>query len=387
MNAPVHAIAAPRIFDGERWHEGSALVVERGRVAEIVRLADLPAGVPLSNRESGFLAPGFVDLQVNGGGGVMLNDRPDVAAIETIIAAHRRFGTTALLPTLITDTPEVTKAAIAAGINAVKRGVPGFLGLHLEGPHLSVARKGAHDPALIRPMEEEDLLLLCETAGALPVLYSTVAVESVTPEQIGRLRDAGVWVSLGHTDTGFAGASAAFAAGASLATHLFNAMSQLGNREPGVVGAVLDTDPVHAGLIADGIHVAPAAIRAALRAKQGPGRIFLVTDAMATIGTDMQSFTLNGRTIHRADGRLTLDDGTLAGADLDMAAAVRFTHRTVGVNLEEALRMASLYPAEAVGVAPEHGRLLPGSRADAVALDEALEVETVWIGGVEAQRG
>ncbi|MCO6048927.1 N-acetylglucosamine-6-phosphate deacetylase [Mesorhizobium sp. RP14(2022)] len=377
-----HAITgAARIFDGEIWIDGAALLLDGDRVAGIVPETALENSVRRTELDGGVLAPGFLDLQVNGGGGVMFNDSPSVDAIRTICEAHRPFGTTALLPTLITDTREITRAAIAAGIQAAKANVPGFMGLHLEGPHLSIARKGAHDPALIRPMEDDDLEALLEARKQLPVLLTTVAPESVTPEQIGRLAQGGVYVSLGHSDTGIAQAHRSFMAGATIATHLFNAMSQLGNREPGLVGAVLDHGHVYAGLIADGIHVASESIGTALRAKRGPGRIFLVTDAMSTIGTDQTSFTLNGRTIKREHGRLTLADGTLAGADLDMAAAIRFMHEVIGLEQSEALRMAGLYPAQAVGEAATRGRLASGARADFVHLSEDGHAQGTWIDG------
>jgi N-acetylglucosamine-6-phosphate deacetylase len=327
------------------------------------------------------LAPGFVDLQVNGGGGVMLNDHPDVASIETICRAHAPFGTTALLPTLITDTPEITAAAVAAGAEAAQQKVPGFLGLHLEGPHLSIARKGAHDPALIRPMTDADQAALIAARRKLPVLLTTIAPESVEPARVSALIKAGIVVSLGHSDAGYTVARAFAEAGATAVTHLFNAMSQIGNREPGLAGAAIDTSTLFAGIIADGIHVDPATMTIALRAKQGPAKIFLVTDAMATIGTDMTSFTLNGRTIYRKDGSLRLADGTLAGADLDMISAVRFVHRVVGLDLSEALRMASLYPAQAIGQSHLLGRFANVTAANIVVLSDELEVKGVWIEG------
>lgn len=367
-----------RIFDGENWHEDAALVV-RGDTVEAV--ASLPAGAQAIELDGGMLVPGFVDLQVNGGGGVMLNDRQDVETIRTICAAHAPFGTTALLPTLITDTREITAATVEAGAQAAREHVPGFLGLHLEGPHLSIARKGAHDPALIRPMSDSDEAALIAAHEKVPHLLTTVAPESVTPERIARLVAAGIVVSLGHSDTTYATAAGAATAGASMVTHLFNAMSQIGNREPGLVGAAIDTGTLYAGLIADGIHVDPAVIRIALAAKSAPARIFLVTDAMATIGTDMQSFTLNGRLIKRENGSLRLEDGTLAGADLDMISAVRFVHEKIGVGLDEALRMASLYPARAMGVDHRHGRLGKGSAANFVHLSSDLDVRGVWIDG------
>ncbi|TIW96808.1 N-acetylglucosamine-6-phosphate deacetylase [Mesorhizobium sp.] len=374
------ALTGARIFDGADWHDNAALVVSGGLVEAILPTGAIPTGVDRIETD-GLLAPGFVDLQVNGGGGVMLNDHPDVASIETICRAHAPFGTTALLPTLITDTPAITAAAVAAGAAAARQKVPGFLGLHLEGPHLSVARKGAHDPALIRPMTDVDQAALIAARKDLPVLLTTIAPESVEPARVAALAKAGLIVSLGHSDTGYATASAFAAAGATVVTHLFNAMSQIGNREPGLAGAAIDTGGLYAGIIADGIHVDPATMAIALRAKKGPGKIVLVTDAMATIGTDMTSFTLNGRTIYRKDGSLRLADGTLAGADLDMISAVRFIHRVVGLELGEALRMASLYPAEAIGQAHRLGRFANGTAADIVGLSEGLDVKSVWIGG------
>ncbi|AZO35176.1 N-acetylglucosamine-6-phosphate deacetylase [Mesorhizobium sp. M2A.F.Ca.ET.037.01.1.1] len=375
------ALTGARIFDGADWHDNAALVVKGDLVEAILPAGAIPSGVPVVETGGGLLVPGFVDIQVNGGGGVMLNDHPDVASIETICRAHAPFGTTALLVTLITDTPAITAAAIAAGGEAAREKVPGFLGLHLEGPHLSLARKGAHDPALIRPMTDADQAALIAARQDLPVLLTTIAPESVEPVRVTALAKAGVIVSLGHSDTNYATASAYAAAGATVVTHLFNAMSQIGNREPGLAGAAIDSGGLYAGIIADGIHVNPATMILALRGKQGPGKIVLVTDAMATIGTDMTSFTLNGRTIYRKDGSLRLADGTLAGADLDMISAIRFVHRVIGLDLDEALRMASLYPAEAIGQPHRLGRFANGTAADIVGLSEDLDVKNVWIGG------
>ena len=380
------AIAGARIFDGHDWHDDAALLVEFGHVSGIVRPDAVPAHSSVVHLNGGMLVPGFIDLQVNGGGGVLFNNAPTIESIRTICAAHARFGTTALLPTLITDTVDVNIDAIAAGKTAVDQGVPGFIGLHLEGPHLSLARKGTHDPALIRPMDEIDLARLIAARADLPNLLVTVAPETVTPAQISALSKAGIIVSIGHSDAGLETAGAAFDAGASMATHLFNAMSQMGNREPGVVGAVLHHGAVHAGLIADGIHVHKAAIQIALRAKTGPGRIFLVTDAMSQTGTDIDTLTLNGRTITRIDGALRLADGTLAGADLDMIDAVEFMHSEIGLPLEQAIRMASLYPAEAMGIEAEYGHLQPGAIASFVHLSGDRQIRATWINGAEVWR-
>ncbi|HTM79281.1 MAG TPA: N-acetylglucosamine-6-phosphate deacetylase [Devosia sp.] len=377
------AIRGARIFDGQDWHDDAALLLEFGQVSAIVASSAIPAHSETVHLDGGSVVPGFVDLQVNGGGGVLFNNDPSVDAIATICAAHAQFGTTALLPTLITDSVAVNIAAIAAGKAAYQQRIPGFIGLHLEGPHLSLARKGTHDPALIRPMDEADLARLIAARDAVPNLLCTVAAETVTPQQIAALSAAGIVVSLGHTDADSATASAAFAAGASMATHLFNAMSQLGSREPGVVGAVLSTETVYAGLIADGIHVHPATIAVALRAKSGPGRIFLVTDSMSQTGTDLTSFTLNGRTITRSGGALRLDNNTLAGADLDMIDAVEFMHSQVGLPFEEAVRMASLYPAQAMGLDHSLGFLGPQSVASFVHLSDDRKVRSTWIDGVQ----
>lgn len=372
-----------RIFDGKAWWDRHALVVADGKIEGIIA-ADSPTDARRVPMGGGILAPGFIDLQVNGAGGALLNLDPTLESIRTICATLARFGTTASLPTLITDTREKNRAAVAAGVEAVKAAVPGFLGLHLEGPHLSVARKGAHDPLLIRPMDEADLVALVEARKVLPNLLTTVAAETVTPNQITRLREAGLVVSIGHSDAPYDVARTAVEAGATMFTHLFNAQSQLGNRDPGVVGAALDLGAAHAGIIADGIHVHAASIGVALRAKRGPARIFLVTDAMSITGTDWESFELTGQTVYRKDGALRLANGTLAGADLTMIDAITYVHRTIGVPLDEVLRMASLYPAEALGVAGERGRIAPGLRADLVHLSDDLTVRGTLIGGETA---
>lgn len=356
------------VFDGARLVPGP-LRVEDGVVTgpgpgEEVRL------------DGGYLAPGFLDLQVNGAGGRMVDGRCTAGWLAEMCAIHARLGATGILPTLITDTPEATAAVIAAGVEAARRQVPGFLGLHLEGPHLDPRRKGAHDPVLIRPMEEADLLRLLDAAKRLPSLVVTLAPENVTVGQIARLAAAGVIVSLGHSDCTHAEARAAIAAGAACVTHLFNAMSQLGNRDPGLVGAAL-TGPVFAGLIADGIHVAPETIRIAMAASD---RLFLVSDAMAAAGSDLTEFTLNGRRILRRDGRLTLEDGTLAGADLTLPRAVAVM-AGLGTPLETALAMATARPAACLGRGDRLGHLLPGRQADMVHLGPDLALRAVWRGG------
>lgn len=376
------AITGARIFDGATWHDRSALVITDGVVEGLIA-ADSPTDAIRVPADGALLVPGFVDLQVNGGGGALLNLTPTLDAIRTICTNYVQFGTTALLPTLITDTPEKNVLAIAAGAEAVAQQVPGFLGLHIEGPHLALSRKGAHDPKLIRPMEEADLQRFLDARKKLPNLLVTVAVEAADTTQISRLAEAGVIVSIGHSDGSYAQVQAAVEAGATVVTHLFNAQSQIGNREPGVVGAALEFGAISAGLIADGIHVHPTSIGIALRSKRGPGQIFLVTDAMSPTGTDWTEFVLTGQTVYRKNGALRLADGTLAGADLTMIDAIKFVHHTVGVPLDEALRMASLYPAQALGVSATHGHLNRGARADFVVLGDDLTIRSTWIGGTK----
>lgn len=363
------------LFDGYSLSPG-VLAVEEGII--VTPPAD-SQGWQVVNLSGGVLAPGFVDLQVNGGGGAMVDGRATLASLRALCDVHAALGATAILPTLITDTQQATRAVLAAGIEATRAGVPGFLGLHLEGPHLDPLRKGAHDPALIRPMDADDLRALCEAARQLPVLLVTLAPASVSPEQIATLTAAGVRVSVGHADCSFAQAMVAHRAGARLITHLFNAMSPLTGREPGLVGAALAAD-FDVGLIADGIHVAPESIRLALAAKSA-GRVFLVSDAMAVAGTDSTAFTLGGRRINRAGGRLTLADGTLAGADLTLARAVGVMAGPVGLPLAQALAMATRLPAEAVGQEAHHGHLLAGRVANLVHLTPEGALSAVWRAG------
>lgn len=367
----MRAILPSQVFDGTRMRAG-AVILDGGRIAGV---GEVPEGVAVE-RVAGTLVPGFVDLQVNGGGGVMVDGAADLAALRHICAAHRALGTAGILPTLITDTAEATAAVIEAGVRVAEARVPGFLGLHLEGPHLDPRRRGAHDPGLIRPMTAEDLARLCEAARRLPALMVTLAPEAASPEQIATLDRAGAVVSLGHSDCTHEVAEAAFRAGARCTTHLFNAMSQIGNRAPGLAGAVL-AGTAAAGIIADGIHVHPAVLRMALAAR-GAG-LFLVSDCMAFAGTDLTELTLNGRRVLRQGGRLTLADGTLAGADLTLAQAVRVVVEQVGVTLERALAMATSVPADLMRV--RAGRIAPGAAADLVLLSETLEVRAIWMGG------
>ena len=325
------------------------------------------------------LLPGFIDTQVNGGGGALFNTTPTVEAIATIGAAHRRFGTTGFLPTLISDDLSTVAAAIAAVDAAIAAGVPGVLGIHVEGPFLNEDRKGIHDASKFRTLDQAAFELLTSLKRGRTLV--TLAPETTTPEMIGRLAAAGVTVAAGHTDASYDEVRAALDAGLRGFTHLFNAMSPLASREPGAVGAALEDPASWCGVIVDGRHVHPAVLKIAFRAKRHD-RFMLVTDAMPSVGMAEKSFTLQGRTMHVVDGVCVDEDGTLAGSDLDMAGAVRNAVAIAGLTLQEACAMASANPAAFLGLDAERGAIVPGMRADLVEADGELNVIRTWIDGV-----
>lgn len=362
-------------FVGDR-----TLLVDGANISAIVPATDSRARGAVRHDLGGrFLVPGFVDCQVNGGGGVLFNAAPNVATIRRIAGAHRRFGTTGFLPTLISDDAEVMRAAIDAVAQALREGVPGVLGIHLEGPFLAPERKGVHDAAKFR-VPDAGLIELIASLGPGRTLL-TVAPERVPPDVIAQLSARGVIVSIGHTAATYAMTRAALDAGARGFTHLFNAMSPLQSREPGVVGAALEDGQSWCGLVLDGEHVHPAAAHIALAAKPR-GKVMLVTDAMPPVGSDDKSFELYGERIEVRDGVLRSATGALAGSCLDMATAVRNAVRLLGLPLDEAVRMASTYPATFLGREHSIGAIAVGKRADLVVLNEDLTVHQVWIGGI-----
>ncbi len=361
-------------------HEAT-IVVEDGRIAQIGDTASGHAVDHAIDLDGGWLMPGFVDTQVNGGGGVLFNDTPTVEGIAAIGAAHRPFGTTAFLPTLISDTPDVIALALDAVDAAILAGVPGVLGIHIEGPVISPARKGIHDPTRFQDLDDDLLALLIRPR--LGRVMVTLAPERVTAAQIATLTAAGVLISIGHSDADHATASAGIAAGITGVTHLFNAMSPLVHRAPGVVGAVLDDQAVYCGIIVDGFHVDDAVLRIALRARPHD-RFMLVSDAMPCVGAAEKSFVLQGREIHVENGRCVGADGTLAGSDLDMAGAVRNTVDRLGVTPEIAAAMAATYPAAFLRLSQERGTLQVGRTADWVVLTRDLHPVGTWIGGASA---
>jgi N-acetylglucosamine-6-phosphate deacetylase len=377
MNDAVrHAVAADFVFDGDIVREDHAVILDGSDIAAVVPRRDLPPSLAVEMLSPGaWLAPGFIDVQVNGGGDVLFNAEPTPEAVLAIAAAHRRFGTTSLLPTFITDRPERMASAIEA-VQSLVDTAPGILGIHLEGPFLSPEKPGVHEVTAIRRPGPDDADALIRLRG---VTLVTLAPEMVPEGFIARLTKAGVRVTLGHSTATYEQTKRALAEGMTGFTHLFNAMPQLASRQPGPIAVALETPGCWYGLIADGVHVHPAMLRLALR---GAGQAMLVTDAMPPVGGARSSFRLYGEEIVVRDGRCLRSDGTLAGAALDMANAVRNCVRLVGAPLPTALRMASTAPAAFLGLSHRLGRIAPGYRADLVAFDpESISVHATWVAG------
>lgn len=371
------ALANARVLSAQGWRDDAAVIVDDGRILELA--TRVPPNAEVRDLSGRVLLPGFIDCQVNGGGGVLFNDQPTAEGIRAIGAAHRHFGTTGFLPTLISDTTGKMRAAIGAVDAAIAGNVPGVLGIHLEGPFLGRARKGVHAEKYLHAPDASELRIAESLRRGVTLL--TLAPECVPADQIHQLAQAGVIVSAGHTNADYATVRAALDAGVRGFTHLFNAMSPLTSRAPGVVGAALDDPDAWCGVIVDGHHVDAASLRVALRAKPR-GKIFLVTDAMPPVGAADPSYVLNGETIIARDGICQTANGTLAGSALNMIDAVRNTIDMLGVPLDEATRMASTYPADFLGLGATHGRIEAGCRADFTVVDPDLRVTETWIDGV-----
>jgi len=376
------ALLNGRILAGERIVGGLVVLLADGRIEAVTDLDDArcrdAAAIDL---EDHVLLPGFIDVQVNGGGGVLFNDDPSLESIRAIGAAHRRFGTTGFLPTLISDDLDTIGQAIAAVQSSLDARLPGALGIHIEGPFLNWARRGVHDPKHLRRLDNGVVSLLRSLRGGRTVL--TLAPEMTTGDMIAQLAASGILLSAGHSDASYAQTAAAIEHGVRGFTHLFNAMAPLAPREPGIVGAALYDPSTWCGIIVDGHHVDPVMLKLALRCKRHD-RFMLVTDAMPPVGSSAPSFILQGRTIHVVDGVCRDENGTLAGTGLDMATAVRNAVSLLGLSLAEAARMASEYPAAFLGLDNEIGRIAPGYRANLVLLDDGLRVQRTWIEGVSS---
>jgi N-acetylglucosamine-6-phosphate deacetylase len=380
----VTALVNGRVLRAGVLRDDEAVLVEGERILAVVPAREVPADAVRHDLQGATLLPGFIDTQVNGGGGVLFNDSPTVEGIAAIGAAHRRYGTTGFLPTLISDDLDVIRHAVAAVDAAIAQGVPGVLGIHIEGPFLNVERRGIHRADKIRELDDEGLAVLTSLKRGRTLV--TLAPERTTPATIRRLTDAGVIVAAGHSNATYEQSIAAVEAGVTGITHLFNAMSPLTSRAPGLTGAALGRPELICGIIVDGHHVSPATLRIALRCKP-PEQLMLVTDAMPSVGNHADFFLLQGRRITVRDGICKDVDGTIAGSHLDMAAAVANTVTMLGVPLEAAACMAAHAPAAFLGLADGLGEIAPGYRADLVAIDAAFGVVETWIGGVGSRAG
>jgi N-acetylglucosamine-6-phosphate deacetylase len=374
-------LSGGRVMSDHGLVDGLAVGIADGRIVAVAPAAELNGSGPRRDLAGALLLPGFIDIQANGGGDVLFNDAPTAEAIAAIGAAHRRFGTTSFLPTLISDDLAAVADALAAAREAIARGVAGVAGVHIEGPFLNAARKGIHDAGKLRRLDEAGLEILTSLGVGRTVV--TLAPEMVDAGAIARLTAAGVIVSAGHTDADYATVREALMSGMTGFTHLFNAMSPITSREPGVVGAALSDKTAWCGIIVDGRHVDPVVLKIALDCRP-LDRFILVTDAMPCVGGDRQSFTLQGKTITVRDGACFDEGGNLAGSDLDMATAVRNAVAMLDLDLADASRMASGAPAAFLGLDHERGRIAPGLRADLVLLDESLHVLETWVGGESA---
>ena len=378
----LQAIVNGCIFDGESVREHKAVLIEGEHIVAVVDPEQVPADIGASyDLEGGTLIPGFIDLQVNGGGGVLFTAAPTVDSLRTIGAAHRQYGTTGFLPTLITTRFDVMREAVSAVAEAIAIGTPGVLGLHLEGHFLSPERKGVHDAGKFCQLDQTGFDILTSLQVGSTVV--TLAPELTSPQMISRLVAEGVIVCGGHSGATYAQTRDALAQGLSGFTHLYNAMTPLQSREPGMVGAALEDDDSWFGIIADGHHIHPAAFSVAVAAKKRGGAL-LVTDAMPTVGSPDTSFILDGKTIVASEGRVTNAEGTLAGSDLTMLSAVNNAAEFARLDWFEAVRMASLYPARALGLERELGAIRPGFRASLLALDSAHRIRASWINGAMA---
>jgi len=374
------ALVNGKIFTSECWLENHVLLIDGDKIKTICAADNLPPQITtIIDLQHQRLVPGFIDTQMNGGGGVLFNDAPNIETLRTMSSAHRAFGTTGFYPTLISDDLSVVKAAMLAVKQAIIEKVPGVLGIHLEGPFLNPERKGVHDASKFKIIDEAAFNLLTSLDVGRTLI--TIAPELTTPEMISRFVSAGIIVAAGHSTANYAQTKIALNAGLTSFTHLFNAMTPFASREPGMVGAALEDKNSWCGIIADGFHVHPASLKVAHRAK-AKGKMILVTDAMPSAGATDKNFILNGELIRCENGKLTTAQGTLAGSDLTMISAVTNAVAMLEIDEDEAVRMASTYPAAMMGET-QLGAIQAGFTASMVLLDNQNRVTRSWIDGKE----
>jgi len=374
----IFALEGARIFDGYCFHENSVLVSESGKIQTIIPSSELDQSIPVTQLTGGTITPGLIDLQVNGGGGVLLNNSPTIETLNTMANAHAKFGVTQILPTVISDDSVVSLEVINAAL-ACDRIHSGILGIHIEGPFFNPEKSGVHHLEKIRPLESDDWEWI-NLLAKLPSIL-TLAPETISPEDISKIAALGIKISAGHTNANYDEVAQAIENGLSGFTHLFNAMRQMHGRDPGVVGAAFDFDSTWAGIIADGIHVHPAAIKTAIKAKNYE-KIYLVSDSMATIGSEIKHFDLYGEKIEEFGGRLVNSQGRLAGSAISLLDAVRYCIQKLEISVEQTLAMASRIPASYLGLEDQYGTFKPGLNSDICWLDDDWNVAGVWRAGI-----
>ena len=373
----MYALSNCKIYTGSDVLTDHAVIIDNDQIQSVVPATQLPEGIEVEDLDGANLSPGFIDLQLNGCGGVMLNDEITPETMQIMHEANLKSGCTSFLPTLITSSDEDMRASIAAAREYHNKYQNQSLGLHLEGPYLNVAKKGIHSVDFIRPSDDGMIDLICANADIIAKV--TLAPEQNAPEHISRLKAAGIVVSIGHTNATYAEARQGFEAGITFATHLFNAMTPMVGREPGVGGAIYDTPEVYAGIIADGFHVDYANIRIAHKIKGE--KLVLVTDATAPAGANIDHFIFVGKKVYYRDGKCVDENGTLGGSALTMIEAVQNTVEHAGIALDEALRMATLSPATAIGVEDRLGRVRKGMVANLIVFDRDFNVKATVVNG------
>lgn len=379
------ALINARVLTPEGFKDNQSILFCDGLIVRVCDDQSRPVDVTVERDLDGMtLLPGFIDTQVNGGGGVLFNDTPTLEGIKAIGKAHRKFGTTGFLPTLISDNLDVMAQAINAVEMAIDQGVPGVVGIHLEGPFLNEKKRGVHDASKFKKIDDAALELMSSLKGGKTIV--TLAPEKTTPQVVRALSSRGVIVSAGHTLASYEQTLAALDAGLTGFTHLFNAMTPLNSREPGVIVAALENPRSWCGIIADGHHVHPAMLRLAHRAKAGK-QIFLVTDAMPSVGSCDKDFNLGDVKIKVQDGKCLSPDGTLAGSDLDMMSAVINAEKFLGISFEQSVRMASIVPASFINMQSQIGEIRAGLQADFVAISQDMRVQESWIKGETSEDG
>ena len=376
------ALIGAQLFSGKEFFDNRALLIDGENIIDIINEHDIPKNFEIQKLNGGILSPGFIDLQVNGGGGKLFNNSPDKESLNTIIEAHQHFGTTSIMPTVISDSLNVLKRCTTTISEEIENN-KSLLGVHIEGPFFNVKYRGVHQKQYINTINS-DYLNLFENLKDFPVML-TLAPECISTKQLKHLKSLGFKILAGHTDASYDQLEEAIKYGLDGFTHLFNAMGQISAREPGVVGSALTFDNAAVSIIVDLHHVHPSLIQMAYKQKP-QGKLFFVSDSMATIHHGEPSFELYDEIVSESKGRIINSEGKLAGSSITQIDAIKNAYQSCNIPLNEALAMASRYPAEYLGVANYLGSLKSGYRADLTHFDLDFQVQNVWVAGKQLRQ-